>query len=139
MPDDPRDGARHPYVGDDALNPQMRPSVNALINKINHLNIIQDPENRAEVVKRLGVDLPPYELSGVIQWLMQSWAFQLRHIPYLEPSILSGSSFETVFGERIKDLSHRMEPLPSRKKPGKFLNKCRICGKNKDFPFHDID
>ena len=135
---DPRDGPRTNYIGDDSLNPGMRQSVNALINKINKLNTMQDPENRAEVIKRLSVDLPPYELATVISWMLSGWAYQLRHIPYLEPSILSGSSFETVFEERITDLSHRMDPLPSRKHAGKFLNRCRICGKNKNFPFHDI-
>jgi hypothetical protein len=129
---DPRDGARFPYTGDDAASPGMRPSVNRLVNKLDGLTVLEDPENRAEVLKRLGVSLPPRELSEVIAWLINNWAYQMSKLPYYKPSILSSSSFETVFINRWNMLAHDFEPTLSRKKPGKKLNRCMICGEKRD-------
>lgn len=132
---DPRD-RRQMYLGDDHLNPDMRPSVMRLVNKLNSLPVMEDPENRASIVRKLAIDLPPYETAEVIAVLFNSWKYQMSKLAFYKPSILSSTSFETVFGARLDELTHDFVPTISRMKPGKKVNRCQICGSKKDHFYH---
>jgi hypothetical protein len=121
---DPRDQTRRPYLSDDNLNPAHRPTVQATINKINQLNIMQDPVNRRYILSRLLVELTIVDTAEIIQTAMAQFKRQLWSIPL----------FEDIVTQDV----HDFDPLPSRKNPGKFLNKCKVCGNSKQHIYHRI-
>lgn len=135
---DPRDQTRRPYLSDDNLNPAHRPTVQATINKINQLNIMQDPVNRRYILSRLLVELTIVDTAEIIQTAMAQFKRQLWSIPLFEDIVTQDDAFDSYLVSCMTERVHDFDPLPSRKNPGKFLNKCKVCGNSKQHIYHRI-
>lgn len=133
---DPRDGPRHGYSGDDHVNPALRSNVNHFVNKANRLSVMENPENRAAIIKRLAVDLPPYELAEVIGTLLLGWKAQLRFLPFFTELVVSDDAWEALYKARTAELAHKFVATVSRKRAGKKLNRCTVCKMAKNWPLH---
>lgn len=123
-------------MGDDHLNPALRPSVQQLINKLNQMNVMQDPVNRRYILIRLLAELTVVDLARVLSAAHAQFSHQLWTIPLFADIAESDESFEAYIVSQGKKVLHGFDPLPSRKNPGKKLNRCKVCGNPRQHFYH---
>lgn len=125
-------------MGDDHLNPALRPSVQRTINKINQLDVMQDPVNRRYILSRLVFELTIVDLAQHISGAMMQFNRLMWSIPLFEDIVTQEDAFISYLTSKMKELVHDFDPLPSRKTPGKHINRCKVCGNSKQHEYHRV-
>lgn len=71
-------------MGDDHVNPLMRPTVQKLYNKLWSMKILHDQDNRVHILQRLAVELDPPHLAELIWQLQGRLYYKLGYISTAE-------------------------------------------------------